>query len=157
MGIRQVRPPLPGQHEQSPPAVPLIGLADHQPLLHRPSHQPARPRLIHPEHDPHLADGPGPAQFLQRVQHPEHGLIPWRGQSAQSPRPQVDDLIRRGWVSEVEGGPAVRLTTAGRAAHHRVAERVRAFRARVTEGLSEQEYATLVTLLERVAGNLTPA
>ncbi|GAA3907533.1 MarR family winged helix-turn-helix transcriptional regulator [Actinoplanes auranticolor] len=72
-------------------------------------------------------------------------------------RPQVDDLIRRGWVTEVAGGPGVRLTTAGRAAHDRVAERVRVFRARVAEGLSEREYATLVALLERVAGNLTPA
>jgi DNA-binding MarR family transcriptional regulator len=72
-------------------------------------------------------------------------------------RPQVDDLIRRGWVIEAETGPGVRLTAAGRAAPDRVAERVRIFRARVTEGLSEQEYATLVALLERVAGNLTPA
>ncbi|MEU8610825.1 hypothetical protein AB0C29_22835, partial [Actinoplanes sp. NPDC048791] len=60
-------------------------------------------------------------------------------------------------VAEAQAGPVLRLTGAGRAAHDRVAERVRTFRARVTDGLSEQEYATLVTLLERVAGNLTPA
>ena len=76
-------------------------------------------------------------------------------------RPQHDDLIHRGWATEAAGpGPgaaAVALTAAGRAAHDRVSERVRAFRAQVTEGLSEDDYATLITLLERVAGNLTPA
>lgn len=71
-------------------------------------------------------------------------------------RPQLDDLIHRGWVAEPRAG-VVAITAAGRAAHDRVAGRVRSLRARVAEGLSEQEYATLVTLLERVAGNLTPA
>jgi DNA-binding MarR family transcriptional regulator len=82
-------------------------------------------------------------------------------------RPQLDDLIHRGWATETPattGPPAaaspgvlIKLTIEGRAAHARVAERVRAFRAQVTAGLSEQDYTTLVTLLERVAGNLTPA
>jgi hypothetical protein len=96
-------------------------------------------------------------------------------------RPQLNELIHRGWAAEspaatgppartlspgraespgpVSGRPggAIELTVAGRAAHERVAERVRAFRAQVTAGLSEQDYTTLVTLLERVAGNLTPA
>jgi DNA-binding MarR family transcriptional regulator len=69
----------------------------------------------------------------------------------------VLDLTAAGRATMAETGPVLRLTAAGRAAHDRVAERVRTFRARVTEGLSEQDYATLVTLLERVAGNLTPA
>jgi DNA-binding MarR family transcriptional regulator len=71
-------------------------------------------------------------------------------------RPQLDQLIRRGWVTEPRAG-TVTLTAAGRAAHDRLNARVRSFRAQVTEGLSEQDYVTLVTLLERVAGNLTPA
>ena len=75
---------------------------------------------------------------------------------AASVRPQLDELIRRGWVAEPQPG-VVAITGAGRAAHDRVARLVRSFRARVTEGLSEQDYATLVALLERVAGNLTPA
>ncbi|GAA3337742.1 MarR family winged helix-turn-helix transcriptional regulator [Amorphoplanes nipponensis] len=70
-------------------------------------------------------------------------------------RPQVDDLVDRGWAAETAG--TVTLTPAGRAAHDRLAEQVEAFRARVTEGLSAQDYRTLITLLERVAGNLTPA
>ena len=75
-------------------------------------------------------------------------------------RPQLDELIRRGWAAALTAEPdveAVRLTAAGRVVHDRVAGRVRAFRAHVTDGLSEQDYVTLVTLLERVAGNLTPA
>ena len=75
---------------------------------------------------------------------------------AETVRPQLDELIRRGWAAEPDV-EVVRLTAAGRAAHHRVAGRVRAFRAHVTDGLPEQDYVTLVTLLERVAGNLTPA
>jgi DNA-binding MarR family transcriptional regulator len=71
-------------------------------------------------------------------------------------RPEVEDLMARGWVTEPEPD-SVALTVAGQAAHDRVAEQVRMFRAQVTEGLTEQEYATLVTLLERIAGNLTPA
>ncbi len=97
-----------------------------------------------------------------------------------SVRSEIDGLISRGWATESRQaaapvdtvatgenaapvGPAARptglisLTTAGRAAHDRAAERVRAFRTHVTDGLSEQDYRTLVTLLERVAGNLTPA
>lgn len=87
-------------------------------------------------------------------------------------RPQLNDLINRGWATESPAGAEhpeprdqaadqpgreVVLTPAGRAAHDRVAERVRAFRAQVAAGLSERDYATLVALLERVAGNLTPA
>lgn len=76
-------------------------------------------------------------------------------------QPQVDDLIHRGWATESPGPgqttPRVSLTAAGRAAHDRVAERVRSFRAHVTDGLSEREYSTLIALLERVTGNLTPA
>jgi DNA-binding MarR family transcriptional regulator len=71
-------------------------------------------------------------------------------------RPELDDLIGRGWVAERPAG-TVGLTAAGRLAHDRVAERVRSLRAHVTEGLTEQDYLTLLTLLERVAGNLTPA
>ena len=71
-------------------------------------------------------------------------------------RPELDDLIGRGWVTGRAAG-AVALTAPGRVAHDRVAERVRSFRAQVTEGLTEQDHRTLLALLERVAGNLTPA
>ena len=71
-------------------------------------------------------------------------------------RPELDDLIGRGWVTGRPAG-AVALTAPGRVVHDRVAERVHSFRARVTEGLTDQDHRTLLALLERVAGNLTPA
>ncbi|MET8148086.1 MarR family winged helix-turn-helix transcriptional regulator [Actinoplanes sp. NPDC049668] len=75
---------------------------------------------------------------------------------ADSVCPEVDDLIGRGWAAGAEPG-SLTLTGPGRAAHDRIAQRVYAARARVTDGLAEQEYVTLIGLLERVAGNLAPA
>lgn len=61
---------------------------------------------------------------------------------------QVHDLASRGWVhGEYE------LTTVGHAAYQRVSQRVHAFRAQVTAGISDEEYAVLVNLLDRVATN----
>lgn len=63
-------------------------------------------------------------------------------------RQYIEDLAERGWVDgECE------LTTTGCEVHERVAERVRTFRAKVVDGISEAEYATLMSLLERVATN----
>nr|WP_042183933.1 MarR family winged helix-turn-helix transcriptional regulator [Kibdelosporangium sp. MJ126-NF4]CEL15966.1 hypothetical protein [Kibdelosporangium sp. MJ126-NF4]CTQ93890.1 hypothetical protein [Kibdelosporangium sp. MJ126-NF4] len=63
-------------------------------------------------------------------------------------REQVNDLTARGWISGEH-----HLTEAGREAHHRVSERVDAFRAKVVNGISVDEYRTLVRLLDRVATN----
>lgn len=63
-------------------------------------------------------------------------------------RQQAEDLVARGWVTgEFE------LTTVGHEAHKRVSERVHEFRAKVVDGISADEYATLMNLLERVATN----
>jgi DNA-binding MarR family transcriptional regulator len=65
-------------------------------------------------------------------------------------RPLVEDFAGRGWVTgEVE------LTAAGRAAYDRIAERVQGERAKVLTGISDDEYATLVNLLERISANVT--
>jgi DNA-binding MarR family transcriptional regulator len=84
-------------------------------------------------------------------------------------RPEVDDLIGRGWIedsADISGSGSrapdketradLTLTSEGQAAHERVAEQVAAARARITAGFSEQDYVTLISLLERVAGNLAP-
>ena len=68
--------------------------------------------------------------------------------------PRLGDRVTRAGAGRAA---ACRSTAVGRAAHDRVAERVRSFRPHVTDGLSEREYATLIALLERVTGNLTPA
>jgi hypothetical protein len=62
----------------------------------------------------------------------------------------VADLRVRGWVAAGE----VALTGEGREAHARVEKRVEAFRAAVTEGISDDDYRTTVRTLERCAANL---
>jgi DNA-binding MarR family transcriptional regulator len=64
----------------------------------------------------------------------------------------VADLEGRGWVRR-EGGIA--LTATGSAAHAALRERVAVNRRRVTEGISAEEYASAVGVLERMAANLT--
>jgi DNA-binding MarR family transcriptional regulator len=63
-------------------------------------------------------------------------------------QPVVDSLAARGWVADY------RLTPAGQVAFDSVSGKVQAFRGKVTAGLSEDEYVTLVRLLERVAANV---
>ncbi|MET0234417.1 MAG: MarR family winged helix-turn-helix transcriptional regulator [Kibdelosporangium sp.] len=63
-------------------------------------------------------------------------------------RPLIGDFVDRGWVKgEYE------LTTTGRAAYDRIAARVHSERAKVLTGISAEEYATLMNLLERIAAN----
>lgn len=61
----------------------------------------------------------------------------------------VADLRSRGWLDD-EGG----LTAKGSEAHARLKAEVGRFRARVTEGISDDEYRTTVGVLERMAANL---
>ncbi|MGN9846252.1 helix-turn-helix domain-containing protein [Nonomuraea sp. H19] len=61
----------------------------------------------------------------------------------------VERLTARGWL--MDG----RITEAGRAAHAEIAERVAAFRWRVSVGVSPQEYQATVDVLRRMSANLT--
>jgi hypothetical protein len=65
---------------------------------------------------------------------------------------QLADLRARGWVAE-DGA----LTDAGLAAHARVEERIKAFRATATDGISDDDYRTTIRTLERCAANLEAA
>lgn len=65
-------------------------------------------------------------------------------------RPLVEDLTGRGWVA---GAGEYELTEAGHKAHDRISARVHAERARLLDGISNEEYATLMTLFERIATN----
>ena len=51
-------------------------------------------------------------------------------------------------------GDEFTLTALGRVAHARVEERVQAFRATITEGISDEDYVVTVHTLERCAANL---
>jgi DNA-binding MarR family transcriptional regulator len=64
----------------------------------------------------------------------------------------VADLAARAWVEE--SGAGLTLTHDGRAAHGRLAGAVAAFRRRVAEGLSAEEYAATVAGLARMVANL---
>ncbi|MEV4311543.1 MarR family transcriptional regulator [Actinocrispum sp. NPDC049592] len=66
-------------------------------------------------------------------------------------RPVVESLAARGWVAECA------LTPSGQEAFDAISAKVHAFRRRTIEGLSDDEYGTLVSLLERVAANVTAA
>lgn len=66
--------------------------------------------------------------------------------------PVVDELVARGWVGR--SGETVALTEAGRFAHTTVSERVAANRKALTDGITAEEYASTINVLERMAGNL---
>jgi hypothetical protein len=66
--------------------------------------------------------------------------------------PKVADLRTRGWVAE-DGS----LTTEGREAHARVEERVKEFRAKAIDGISDDDYHVTLRTLERCAANLEAA
>ncbi len=66
-------------------------------------------------------------------------------------QPIVTSLAARGWVADCE------LTPSGQEAFDGISAKVHAFRRHAIAGLSDDEYGTLVSLLERVAANLIPA
>lgn len=66
--------------------------------------------------------------------------------------PKMADLRDRGWVT---GNGE--LTEAGREAHKRVEQRIEAFRAAAIDGISDEDYRTMVRALERCAANLEAA
>jgi len=66
--------------------------------------------------------------------------------------PKVANLRERGWVAE--NGE---LTVAGREAHARVEQRVKAFRALAIDGISDDDYRATIRTLERCAANLEAA
>ncbi|ADJ50994.1 hypothetical protein AMES_9168 [Amycolatopsis mediterranei S699] len=66
--------------------------------------------------------------------------------------PKVADLRARGWVDD-DGT----LTADGREAHTRVEERIKEFRAKAVESISDDDYRTTLRTLERCAANLEAA
>jgi hypothetical protein len=66
--------PAPGQGEDAAPPVPRVGPPPHQPSLHHPRDQPARPRLVDPQGvgDPVHGHHPAaPGRPLDGIQHLE--------------------------------------------------------------------------------------
>ena len=73
-------------------------------------------------------------------------------QTGETFQPLVNDLVDKGWVQG-----AYQLTPQGAQAYERISAQVCAARRQAVDGISDEEYATLVTLLERIATNVTPA
>ncbi|MFP3466743.1 hypothetical protein [Leifsonia sp. SIMBA_070] len=64
----------------------------------------------------------------------------------------LSDFVERGWVWF--DGDRATLTDEGRAAHDRASERIRSVRADLAAGIPEEDYATTLATLERMAKNL---
>jgi len=65
---------------------------------------------------------------------------------------KIADLRARGWVAE--NGT---LTADGHEAHTRIEGRIKEFRAKAVEGISEDDYRVTMRTLERCAANLEAA
>jgi DNA-binding MarR family transcriptional regulator/catechol 2,3-dioxygenase-like lactoylglutathione lyase family enzyme len=68
----------------------------------------------------------------------------------------IAGLAERGWVAQSGGGEqlALRLTDAGRQGHAAVQAQQKVVRRRAIEGISEEEYATVIQVLQRMVSNL---
>ena len=73
---------------------------------------------------------------------------------------QLDEIlgafVQHGWLSErsTGGESTLQLTEAGRQTHERVLARQREVRLRVMQGVSGEEYASVISILQRIARNL---
>lgn len=65
----------------------------------------------------------------------------------------LEELLLRGWAQRL-ADVRIALTAKGRGVHERLHTTVAAHRRHIAEGVTEPEYRTTVTVLERMAGNL---
>lgn len=85
---------------------------------------------------PHRHRGP------QRPLHPRHRSL----------EQVLDGFVARGWAALDEGRYA--LTPEGSRIHDAILANVERVRARVTDGIADEDYATTMATLERVAANV---
>ncbi|MFF5208478.1 MarR family winged helix-turn-helix transcriptional regulator [Streptosporangium sp. NPDC000396] len=78
-------------------------------------------------------------------------LSPFLSAEQPSLRPLVDELRGRGWLT---GDEPLAFTGPGVRAHADMQDKVTATRARVTEGISAEEYRVIIDVLSRMAANL---
>lgn len=94
-----------------------------------------------------LADGPADTAGL------DVALSPYLDAHDPTAAPYVGALVDRGWVAQDSTGTYA-LTPEGVGAHAKLWDRIRRQRAAATEGLSADDYGTLLDLLQRVAANV---
>lgn len=78
-------------------------------------------------------------------------LAPFTQRGDEPLAPLIDDLANRGWVTAEE---PLHLTEDGERAHAALRDKVFAQRAEISKGISPEEYATTVAVLERMANTL---
>lgn len=83
----------------------------------------------------------------------DSALAPFLSDDQPSTAPIVEDLLFRGWLEGLGDG-SFAVTADGRAEHTSLQDKVTANRLRLTEGVTAEEYAAVVDLLERMATNL---
>ena len=83
----------------------------------------------------------------------EAAVAPFAASDSSGVRSALEVLIQRGWV-ELRPDGRVQLTAAGREARRRLEKTVSEQRRYIAEGVSEADYRTTVSVLERMAGNL---
>jgi DNA-binding MarR family transcriptional regulator len=80
-------------------------------------------------------------------------LAPFLDANEPSVRGYVEALAARGWVTP--DGDLWTITEEGRRGHERASATIHAARRRIMDGISDDEYRTLMDLLPRVAANLS--
>jgi DNA-binding MarR family transcriptional regulator len=82
-------------------------------------------------------------------------LAPFLAEGAITQQEVLEDLLRRGWLERSDA--LLSLTAAGVQAHSLVSSQVNVTRAKILDGLSPEDYATVLRLLERMTLNLDAA
>jgi DNA-binding MarR family transcriptional regulator len=67
----------------------------------------------------------------------------------------LTDFLDRGWVRSVPDG-RVEISERGRAAHEAALQRVSETRQALRSGITDDEYVTVIRILQRMASNLEP-
>ena len=83
-------------------------------------------------------------------------LQPFVGDDATATEIVARDLVSRGWVRQLESSE-LELTETGRSAHAAVLKRVTAIRQLLRRGITDDEYVSVVAVLQRMASNLESA
>jgi DNA-binding MarR family transcriptional regulator len=82
-------------------------------------------------------------------------LAPFLVEGAITQQEVLEDLLSRGWVQL--SNALLCLTAAGEQAHSLVSAQVNVTRAKILDGLTSEDYATVLRLLERMTLNLEDA
>jgi DNA-binding MarR family transcriptional regulator len=65
----------------------------------------------------------------------------------------LDDFVNKGWIQP--SGNGFSITEAGKAQHAQLSTLIDSIRTRAIQGISTEEYATVIQVLEKLVNNLT--